>query len=99
MGTADGEVGVSAGSTSGIGARTAEVFVAEGARVVIAGRREEKTVELAKAAITAAVLPRYQALPYVGTVDDIAQPALFLASDASGLVSGHDLVVDGGISA
>jgi NAD(P)-dependent dehydrogenase (short-subunit alcohol dehydrogenase family) len=59
----------------------------------------EKTVELAKAAIAAAVLPRYQALPYVGTVDDIAQAALFLASDASRLVSGHDLVVDGGISA
>ena len=59
----------------------------------------EKTVELAKAAIAAAVLPRYQALPYVGTADDIAQAALFLASDASRLVSGHDLVVDGGISA
>ena len=59
----------------------------------------EKTVELAKAAITAAVLPRYQPLPCVGTVDDIAQAALFLASDASRLVSGHDLVVDGGISA
>jgi NAD(P)-dependent dehydrogenase (short-subunit alcohol dehydrogenase family) len=59
----------------------------------------EKTVELAKAAITAAVLPRYQPLPYVGTVDDIAQAALFLASDASRLVSGLDLVVDGGISA
>lgn len=59
----------------------------------------EKTVELAKAAITAVVLPRYQPLPYVGTVDDIAQAALFLASDASRLVSGLDLVVDGGISA
>jgi NAD(P)-dependent dehydrogenase (short-subunit alcohol dehydrogenase family) len=59
----------------------------------------EKTIELAKAAIAAAVLPRYQPLPYVGTVDDIAQAALFLASDASRLVSGLDLVVDGGISA
>jgi NAD(P)-dependent dehydrogenase (short-subunit alcohol dehydrogenase family) len=45
------------------------------------------------------VLPRYQPLPLVGTVDDIAQAALFLAGDASRLVSGHDLVVDGGISA
>jgi len=59
----------------------------------------EKTVELAKAAISAVVLPRYQPLPYVGSVDDIAQAALFLASDASRLVSGVDLVVDGGISA
>jgi len=59
----------------------------------------EQTVELAKAAISAVVLPRYQPLPYVGSVDDIAQAALFLASDASRLVSGVDLVVDGGISA
>jgi NAD(P)-dependent dehydrogenase (short-subunit alcohol dehydrogenase family) len=59
----------------------------------------EQTVELAKAAIAAVVLPRYQPLPYVGTVDDIAQAALFLASDASRLVSGVDLLVDGGMSA
>ncbi|MGH9765230.1 MAG: SDR family oxidoreductase, partial [Blastocatellia bacterium] len=59
----------------------------------------EKSVELAKAAIAAVVLTRYQPLPYVGTVDDVAQAALFLASDASRLVTGLDLVVDGGISA
>lgn len=52
----------------------------------------------ARAAI-AAVLPRWQPLPHVGTTDDIAQAALFLASDASRLVTGHNLVVDGGISA
>lgn len=60
---------------------------------------ENKSVELAKSAIAAVVLPRYQPLPYVGTVDDIAQAALFLASDASRLVSGVDLVIDGGMSA
>jgi NAD(P)-dependent dehydrogenase (short-subunit alcohol dehydrogenase family) len=59
----------------------------------------EQSVEIARAAIAAVVLPRYQPLPYVGTVDDIARAALFLASDASRLVSGIDLVVDGGISA
>lgn len=55
----------------------------------------EKTVESAKAAIAAAVLPRHQPLPYVGTVEDITQAALYLASDASRLVSGLDLIVDG----
>lgn len=58
----------------------------------------DERVEDAEAAI-AAILPRWQPLPYVGTVDDIAQAALFLASDASRMVTGHDLVVDGGISA
>jgi NAD(P)-dependent dehydrogenase (short-subunit alcohol dehydrogenase family) len=54
--------------------------------------------ELAEAAI-AAVLPRWQPLPNIGTTDDIAHAALFLASDVSRLISGHNLVVDGGITA
>ncbi|MCD0417258.1 glucose 1-dehydrogenase [Rhodopseudomonas palustris] len=39
MGRLDGKVAVITGATSGIGWRTAEVFVAEGARIVVAGRR------------------------------------------------------------
>jgi NAD(P)-dependent dehydrogenase (short-subunit alcohol dehydrogenase family) len=54
--------------------------------------------EHAEAAI-ASILSRWQPLPYVGRADDIAQAALFLASDASRLVTGHNLVVDGGVGA
>ena len=54
--------------------------------------------ERAEAAI-ASIVNRWQPLQRVGHVDDIAQAALFLASDASRFVTGHNLVVDGGISA
>jgi NAD(P)-dependent dehydrogenase (short-subunit alcohol dehydrogenase family) len=54
--------------------------------------------EYAEAAI-AAVVPRWQPLQQVASAKDIAQAAVFLASDASRMVTGHNLVVDGGISA
>lgn len=44
-------------------------------------------------------LARHQLLPWPGRADDIAEAVAFLASDAARFITGHLLVVDGGMSA
>jgi NAD(P)-dependent dehydrogenase (short-subunit alcohol dehydrogenase family) len=46
-GRLDGKITIITGGTSGIGEATAEIFAAEGARVIIAGRSEKKGEEIA----------------------------------------------------
>ena len=44
------------------------------------------------------VLADHQPIRRAGIVDDIARAALFLASDESTFINGHNLVVDGGLT-
>jgi NAD(P)-dependent dehydrogenase (short-subunit alcohol dehydrogenase family) len=44
-------------------------------------------------------LESYQPIRRVGSTEDVAQAALWLASDAASFITGQDIAVDGGISA
>jgi len=45
------------------------------------------------------VFATFQPLPQAGETDDIAAAAVFLASDTARFINGHDMVIDGGLSA
>jgi NAD(P)-dependent dehydrogenase (short-subunit alcohol dehydrogenase family) len=60
-----------------------------------AGLPEEKAEQTAEA--MKQVLATMQPVPRAGLTDDIAAAAVFLASDESSFINGHDLVVDGGL--
>jgi NAD(P)-dependent dehydrogenase (short-subunit alcohol dehydrogenase family) len=64
----------------------------------LAGEDAERRAEAAHSAL-ATVLPHWQPLPHIGAADDIARAAVYLASDASCFMNGHNLVLDGGITA
>lgn len=57
----------------------------------------DRELEAPRAGI-AAVLPRWQPLHRIVMAEEIAQAALFLASDGSRLINSHNRIVDGRIS-
>jgi NAD(P)-dependent dehydrogenase (short-subunit alcohol dehydrogenase family) len=63
-----------------------------GKAVGLSAERADETVDLMKV-----VLAGVQPIKRAGEPDDIAQAALWLASDDSSFVNGHALVVDGGL--
>jgi NAD(P)-dependent dehydrogenase (short-subunit alcohol dehydrogenase family) len=89
-----GERGVRANSISPGPTLTGIFAKHSGADSAAAERAQSET-----AAVFTRLLPQVQALRGMVHAKDIANAALFLASDEARYVNGHDLVVDGGITA
>jgi len=85
-----GEKGVRANSVSPGGIVTG-IF---GKALNLPPEEIEKTIAPLKSA-----LAHWHPIPRAGLPDDIARAVLFLASDAASFITGHDLIVDGGLVA
>jgi NAD(P)-dependent dehydrogenase (short-subunit alcohol dehydrogenase family) len=89
-----GEKGIRVNSISPGPTRTG-IFAKAGGVAADVADRQMAAVEAAFANL----LPAVQALPGMIHAEDIANAAVFLASEEARFVNGHDLVVDGGITA
>jgi NAD(P)-dependent dehydrogenase (short-subunit alcohol dehydrogenase family) len=85
-----GERGVRVNSISP-GAIVTGIF---GKNAGVEGSKADRVAGVVKEAFA-----RVQPIPRAGMPDDIAQAAVFLASDGSGFINGQDIVVDGGHTA
>ena len=74
------------GGSTGIGATLVEEFAKQGSKVAFVGRNEEGEKKIKEG----------QCLPDKVLPEDIANAALFLASDDSKMITSQDIVVDGG---